>query len=88
MASEKLLAEIAPGPIGQEVKREGRESRDRACALLERGDTPVAIRVEDTLILVLDKNGKRPLGPSRPHIRNRRASRAALGSLAAALSNQ
>lgn len=64
MADDKLLAEIAPGPIGQEVKREGAASRDRACALLERGGAPVSIRVDDTLILVLDKKGK-PLGGIR-----------------------
>jgi hypothetical protein len=39
MAGDKLLAEIAPGPIGQELKKEGAASRARACALLERGGT-------------------------------------------------
>lgn len=67
MASDKLLAEIAPGPIGQELKKEGDVTRYRACALLERGGTPVSIRVDDNLILVLDKNGK-PLGGIRGDI--------------------
>ncbi len=65
MASDKLLAEVAPGPIGEELK-EG-ATRDRACALLERRGTPVSIRVDDTLILVLDKSGK-PLGGIRSDI--------------------
>ena len=67
MASDKLLAEIAPGPIGQEVKKDGAASRDRACALLERGGTPVSIRVDDNLIMVFDKKGK-PLGGIRSDI--------------------
>ena len=67
MAGDKLLAEIAPGPIGQELKKEGAASRDRACALLERGGTPVSIRLDDTLILVLDRKGK-PLGGIRSDI--------------------
>jgi hypothetical protein len=67
MASDKLLADIAPGPIGQELKKEGADSRDRACALLERGGTPVNIRIDDNLILVLDKKGK-PLGGIRSDI--------------------
>lgn len=67
MADDKLLAEIAPGPIGQEVKKEGAASRDRACALLERGGAPVSIRVDDTLLLVFDKKGK-PLGGIRSDV--------------------
>jgi hypothetical protein len=67
MAGDELLAEIAPGPIGQELKKEGAASRDRACALLERGGTPVSIRVDDNLIMVLDKKGK-PLGGIRSDI--------------------
>ena len=67
MAGDKLLAEIAPGPIGKELKKEGAASRDRACALLERGGTPVSIRVDDTLFVVFDKKGK-PLGGIRSDI--------------------
>ena len=67
MAGDKLLAEIAPGPVGEELKREGAAGRDRACALLERGGAPVSIRVDDTLILVLDRKGK-PIGGIRSDV--------------------
>jgi len=67
MASDKLLAEIAPGPIGQELKRDSDNTGYRACALLERGGSPVTIRVDDNLMLVLDKNGK-PLGGIRSSV--------------------
>jgi hypothetical protein len=60
MAGEQLLREIAPGPIGEEVKREGTRT-SHACAALARGKSPVRIRVEDTLVLVLDRAGN-PLG--------------------------
>jgi hypothetical protein len=60
MAGEQLLREIAPGPIGEELKREGTR-KSQACAALARGKAPVRIRVEDTLILVLDRAGT-PLG--------------------------
>ncbi len=67
VASDKLLADIAPGPIGEELKKEGGDTRDRACALLERGGSPIAIRIDDNLILVLDRSGN-PLGGIRSDV--------------------
>jgi hypothetical protein len=57
MVSDKLLGEIAPGPIGEEAKRKSKLDAI-TCGAFERAKTPVRINVDDGLVLVMDKAGK------------------------------
>lgn len=55
---DKLMAEIAPGEIGEEARRKvGKLDADK-CGAFERAKTPVRVNVDDGLILVMDRSGK------------------------------
>jgi hypothetical protein len=55
---DKLMAEIAPGPIGEEARRKVGKLDETKCGAFERAKSPVRVNVDDGLILVMDKSGK------------------------------